>query len=136
MKWPYILAIALYCGVIFYLSSQSDLPTPPVPWFDWPGADKLEHLLVFGGLAAVFAFGLHRSNDVLRPAFALGLPIAFTTLYGLTDEIHQLFVPHRTFDLFDLLADAIGATIATGAVSLLAARFGGLRPSQRQPGTR
>ena len=32
-----------------------------------------------------------------------------SSLYGLSDEVHQYFVPYRTFSLFDLLADMIGS---------------------------
>ncbi len=31
------------------------------------------------------------------------------SLYGVSDEVHQLFVPRRQFDVRDLAADAVGA---------------------------
>lgn len=34
-----------------------------------------------------------------------------SVIYGLTDEYHQSFVPRRTPDLRDLLADAVGALL-------------------------
>jgi VanZ family protein len=37
-----------------------------------------------------------------------------TALYGLSDEIHQYFVPERSADPFDWMADAVGG--ALGAV--------------------
>ena len=40
------------------------------------------------------------------------LGIALTVAYGLTDEIHQMFVPGRVADWRDLVADAIGGAIA------------------------
>ena len=42
-------------------------------------------------------------------------PIAFAAIYGVTDEIHQAFVPTRSADPWDLLADAAGATMVVGA---------------------
>jgi len=33
-------------------------------------------------------------------------------LYGVTDEIHQFFVPHRTFSVVDLAADFAGVAVA------------------------
>jgi VanZ family protein len=42
------------------------------------------------------------------------IAIALTTAYGATDEIHQLFVPGRSAEIYDLFADAIGGGI--GAV--------------------
>ena len=35
-------------------------------------------------------------------------------LFGLTDEIHQSYVPSRTADGWDLLADALGAAMGVG----------------------
>jgi VanZ family protein len=81
------------------------------------------HFALFGGLAGLVALGLVRSNGPALPRRALILwPVAFATLYGLTDEIHQLFVPQRTFDLLDLLADAAGATIFSGGFAAWTAR--------------
>ncbi|HEV8713412.1 MAG TPA: VanZ family protein, partial [Candidatus Binatia bacterium] len=43
--------------------------------------------------------------------------VAFTGLYGLSDEWHQVYVPGRCADLYDALADAYGGTL--GGVALL-----------------
>jgi VanZ family protein len=48
------------------------------------------------------------------------LAASLATLYGVTDEIHQHFVPPRQAEAFDLLADAAGASAA--AVVCVAAR--------------
>ena len=45
--------------------------------------------------------------------------IALATLYGVTDEFHQSFVPNRMTDPKDLLVDFLGAT----AGALAAMRF-------------
>jgi VanZ family protein len=42
--------------------------------------------------------------------------ILIAILYGVTDEIHQRFVPPRQMDPMDLGADALGATLAAGAL--------------------
>jgi VanZ family protein len=42
---------------------------------------------------------------------ALLAAFCFTVLYGVTDEIHQLWVPGRSSDLLDALADATGALL-------------------------
>ena len=36
-------------------------------------------------------------------------------LYGVSDEVHQMFVPGRTAALDDVVADTIGAVVGTGA---------------------
>jgi len=40
------------------------------------------------------------------------LTIALCVLYGITDEIHQHYIPGRTPDLIDIRNDMIGAMIA------------------------
>lgn len=125
LKWPYAAAIAVYCAGIFILSSQSEPPTPAAGWWDWPGADKVAHMALFGLLSGLVATGLWRSNHRLPGRLVFLIAVLFAVLYGFTDEIHQWFVPHRTFEWLDLLADAIGATIVTGGVNLYVAKFGG-----------
>lgn len=36
------------------------------------------------------------------------LAVIITLLYGISDEIHQSFVPNRTYDIHDIVADGIG----------------------------
>ena len=40
------------------------------------------------------------------------LAIGITSLYGISDEFHQFFTPHRSVDIFDWLADTAGAVTA------------------------
>jgi VanZ family protein len=113
--------VLLYMGVIFYLSSLSDAPLPPGL------TDKPSHSLGY------FGFGV-----VVARAFAGGIPrrfgwrtavaaIVFAIAYGASDELHQMFVPGRSADVNDLLADTIGASLgafacwAWGIISLPAA---------------
>ena len=102
-------AIAL-CAVIFW---QSCFATPDVlP--GWPFQDKLIHGGVYGLLAALWvrAFNtLHGFHGRRRLLLITGITLA--TLYGLSDEWHQSFVPARTADAFDLLADFCGSIIGS-----------------------
>lgn len=47
------------------------------------------------------------------------ISIIFCFIYSLTDEIHQVFVPGRTFQLFDLFMDAIGYILGTFFLAIL-----------------
>ncbi|MEZ0313237.1 MAG: VanZ family protein [Myxococcota bacterium] len=98
----------LWASLIFLLSSQPRLPDLPLT-FD--GVDKAAHALFFGILCAwvVFGFG-HRG----RPALVAG--IVATSLYGGFDEVHQMFVPGRSPDILDWVADTAGAALAATAI--------------------
>lgn len=100
--------VVLYMAAIFYVSS---LPQPPMP----PGPDKPWHTLAYFGFALVTvrasAGGLPRRID----ARTAGLAIVLAVTYAVTDEIHQWFVPGRSADVRDLIADAIGVLAGTAA---------------------
>jgi len=132
MKFRYIGATALYCSMIFWMSAQSSPPTGDWGLFSFPGSDKIAHAILYAGLATVVSFGLWRSNETIRPALQFWIPIIFSIFYGLSDEIHQLYVANRTFDLMDLLADAIGATIVQVALCKVVWP-GGQKMQQRSP---
>ena len=104
----FILAVAIYCGVIFFLSSQEDLPTDDL-LSRVPGADKAAHAVLYGGLAALLSFGLRQSNEFVPFPIQFFGPIVFAALYGVSDEIHQRYVPTRMLDPLDVVADIAGA---------------------------
>ena len=96
---------------IFWLSSIS---RPP----DLPGgvSDKAAHGLLYCGLGALLVRA--RAGGWRRPV-TLGIAagaIVVATLYGISDEIHQYFVPPRQVEVRDVLADALGASVAAGAL--------------------
>ncbi|MFO7975425.1 MAG: VanZ family protein [Candidatus Hydrogenedentota bacterium] len=110
MKLPYIIATALYCAGIFWISSQPrPLGVELPPAF---GIDKLLHFGVYAGLAGLVSVGLQRSESRLSKPWRFWFPILFAALYGLSDEVHQIFVPRRTFAIGDLAANTAGAFAA------------------------
>lgn len=99
---------AIYAIAIFALSS---IPNPPAP----PGAltDKHLHALVYAGLALLVLRALAWGDaSRVTSVRALGAA-AIASAYGVTDELHQWFVPGRVVDALDLLANAAGALGAT-----------------------
>ncbi len=127
MKTPYAVAVLLYCAGIFALSSQPRIDTPSM--LDIPGLDKFMHALEFGGLAALVSVGLRRSHPLMSPDRLFWIPWLFASLYGLSDEVHQLFVPMRTFDWVDWLADCGGAGLASGFLHRYGEVFSARKPA-------
>ena len=97
------------------LSSQSNLPAP----YEFPESDKVVHVLVYAPLGVLMVYALSRSTQSANLIF-FGACLAF--LYGLTDEVHQYFVPGRTASGLDLMADGTGAMIGSFIYTKL--RFG------------
>ncbi len=109
MKWPYTLAVIAYCALIFWLSSQ---PISVPPALDIPHLDKAVHVMIYGVLAALVSVGMYRSGKNYTFRVQFYVPWAFATFYGITDEIHQLYVPGRHFEWLDIAANMTGAYLA------------------------
>lgn len=96
-------------AVLFALSSRP-LPESVSQVPDWTthGAGyAILSVLVCRALAG----GL-RHAATLRAAL---LAVAISTLYGVTDEVHQAFVPGRNADPWDLVKDLGGALVGAAA---------------------
>ncbi|MBI5608897.1 MAG: VanZ family protein [Deltaproteobacteria bacterium] len=77
--------------------------------------DKLVHTAIYALLGALWRVGL-RGHRAGVQAWALA------TAFGGLDELHQGWVPGRSSDPWDLLADATGAALAVACWTLLAKR--------------
>ena len=111
--------VVLQMAVIFAASSIPDLG--PLPGGVSP---SFGHSIGYALLGALLLRALARgrlSGVTWGRALAA---IALATLYGVSDEAHQSFVPGRTPDRFDVLADCVGAALA---VRLCAAAAGARR---------
>ena len=109
----YWLPLFTYCLFIFFLSSS---PNPlPIPHLFL--GDKLLHIAEYSILGFLMARSIFSLNlrYPQRPLFIIA--IILSTLYGLSDEVHQSFTPGRTTSLGDLIADGLGSLI--GAVLYL-----------------
>jgi VanZ family protein len=94
-------------AVIFALSAQPSLPKPPGGM-----SDKQEHALAYAGLSALACRAIAGGPLVgLSPSGALAAAV-IASAYGITDELHQSFVPGRKAEVADWVADAAGAAAA------------------------
>jgi VanZ family protein len=93
-----------YMGIIFSLSSHSWNVLPHIP----KNVDKIIHLIIYVLLAFLLSLSLKRSG-IKRYVFVVAF--LFASIYGITDEIHQSFVPGRYAAVGDVLADSCGALI-------------------------
>ncbi len=109
-----------WAAVLFGLSS---VPGRVYPRVSLTFADKLVHIAVyavFGWLCARALLWTKRARPRWRTLVAA---VALASSYGISDEVHQWFVPGRSADWRDVVADAIGAALGA-ALLLLTARPG------------
>lgn len=90
----------LWMGAIFFFSSltQTDLKQMPEV------SDILTHGAVYSLLGALLYFSFNRYPSVKA--------VLLSSLYGISDEIHQSFVPGRTPEIKDLVVDTIAALMS------------------------
>jgi VanZ family protein len=105
---PLLAATIVYCAFIYWLSSMTGFPVES----PFPNFDKSAHFLLYAGLAAVIATGLLKARHAYSAVILFIVPAGFCLLYGLSDEVHQLFVEGRNFDVGDIIADTLGAAAA------------------------
>ncbi len=118
--WFAKLAVA-WALLIFILSSIPGGAFPASKLFSY---DKLLHAGVYAVLGAFTFLALPRRLSPRASVLVL-VAGAITTFYGFTDEFHQLFVPGRSADLRDVLADCVGGLVGAFAASRVAAIKGG-----------
>ena len=94
-----------------WLRTKSTGPKRPwSPYLAWLMNDKFHHACAYALLAMA-----------LRSATGWSSPIVFAacTLHGGTMEVLQQFTPPRSMDLFDWLADMLGAVVGLVIYRLL-----------------
>ena len=106
----YQLPAVIWALVIFAASS---VPASRLPRFVFRINDKLIHASIF----LILGFFVYRALDlrIRRGSFSWGraaLTVFAVAAYGVLDEIHQIFVPGRTPDVWDAAADAVGGILS------------------------
>lgn len=108
MSWhifkKYWVPVALYAGFIFYVSSL------PEPVQTLQVDLSVLHVPMFFVLSYLFARAVLGTRNIATSR-AIAASIIVTTAYGVLDELHQLYVPGRTFSYFDMGLDLFGASL-------------------------
>ena len=122
-RWMwYWMPVLLYAALIFYLSSlphpEETLPKLLLKTL----SDKFLHLVEYAvlGVCCFRAFRSAAGPAVARRA--LLYTIVAVSLYGISDEIHQAFVPFRESSWLDWVADTIGGAIGAMGANHVATR--------------
>lgn len=110
LRWLGVLA---WAAMIFLASNQQGLAVSDDPGVDRP-LRQVAHIGVYAVLTIMLTWALTGPRiPSLRLAVACGL---LALLYGVTDELHQAFVPTRSGRPEDLVWDGLGALVAVGVI--------------------
>ena len=113
-NWIWILPLSV-AATIVWLSSRPTYPfdiSLPAPF------DKLAHMAAFGVLAAFTDIAWRRTHPGLPVVRRLIMILIGVAIFGASDEIHQYFVPGRSCDIFDWMADSTGGVLGLALTSL------------------
>lgn len=106
--WGPVLA---YMLAVFWGQTSPNVPEPPGGL-----TDKHEHFFFYGVLA-VLALRALANAEWRRITLRMVLDaIAISSLYGVGLEFYQRTVPGRSYEVLDMIADAIGSALAAGLV--------------------
>ncbi len=111
------LPLLLWLGLIFYLSSRSTFPEPPLPLVGGPWLrqhlSKLAHVTEYAILGAL----AYRAARTVRTGRSLWVGVfIFGVVAGALDEFHQSFVPGRSARVTDVLIDSAGTFLALATI--------------------
>ena len=113
----YLLLLIVWVAFTFLLTS---LPNPkievPVPF-----ADKAAHFGFYGVMG--FLCAVWRRESAIPGRRAVLFALAFVAVVGAVDEAHQHWIPGRSMDVFDWLADASGGGMGALFTALLPRRL-------------
>ena len=103
-----------WAAVILVLTS---VPLPGIPVAGSWGLDKVVHLALYAVLGFLVARATAAGDAGARPRAAQQLlAVLGVLLFAALDEWHQGFIPGRSADRLDWLADAVGA-VAGAAIA-------------------
>ncbi len=109
-----LVLVIIYCCIIFALSS---IPGSELQGITTP--DYIMHGLEYAGLGYLLCWWMIETGE--KPVTALLRAVVLASVYGISDEFHQYFVPGRCTSVSDWIADTLGSL--AGAGILLQIRF-------------
>lgn len=113
-KFIFALPLVLASIAIFIASHQEGVP------FDediFIFQDKVLHFCAYFIYGITIQFYLHYFR--LSKTKFIFFTILIGALFGMSDEFHQYFVPNRSTDIFDWLADVFGVMSSLSLLKLI-----------------
>lgn len=102
--------IAAVAWAIFIFAASSVTLTAAEPI---PEGDKIVHIVCYAILAYLILRGWCVDKNRLPNTKEVLIVLMVTILYGISDELHQAFVPGRHPSWYDVVADGVGGIIGT-----------------------
>jgi len=112
LRFTHFIPAIIWFGISLFLFTLPGSSIPKNDLFDKLQVDKWVHITIFFLLCFLFGYPLRKFNSKNL------LPLLFTICllgiaYGIAVEfIQKYWIPNRSFDVWDIMADTIGCIIA------------------------
>ena len=103
------MPLAVWMLLIFVLSS---LHKVPFPFIDKLSMDKIYHIIEYAILGYLILRVMEQGMRMYG-GWMIILCILIGSIYGLSDEIHQILVPGRYFSWWDMTANIAGTALGS-----------------------
>ncbi|MCF8241504.1 MAG: VanZ family protein [Melioribacteraceae bacterium] len=102
--------LAVYWLILLALTSFPSHSLPDITTL----SDKVKHFIAYMGLGFLLGLALHLQTKYkkLGAGFLL-YAVLIASVYGLLDEVHQMFIPYRSAEFLDWLADFGGSILGS-----------------------
>ena len=115
----YLLPVIVYMGLIFVMSSIPNQYLVPERSLGFSVPQGIKHAAEYFVLSVLLFRALVQGKTDIMTTFLL--VVILSTIYGITDEIHQAFVPTRFFSFYDMAFNFFGS-VAIFPVCLIVSR--------------
>lgn len=104
----------LYLLVTLWLFTLPGSALPDNDWFDILQVDKWVHATLFFGLCGLFMYPILSFDKSSYSKIKIFIVISSLAIgYGISIEfIQRYYIPNRSFDVWDIVADTIGSILA------------------------
>ena len=111
-KLRVILPLAFFSFILFiiYLADTADYNFAFRTIGHIPYGDKIMHGLLYGVMALLLNYGLGFKTKKIF-SFSMQIGAIIVLIFAGVEEITQYWLPSRTCDIFDFIADMIGVTV-------------------------
>ena len=108
---------AIIFAVVIFIVSNGPMPDLPKLGIQWE--DKILHFIAYAFLGFSTILFIKANFQKLNKKQIIIWSIIITSIYGLSDEIHQYYVPGRYSEFLDWFADFLGACFSAGIFMFL-----------------
>ncbi|MBO9729120.1 MAG: VanZ family protein [Chitinophaga sp.] len=119
----YYIPAILWILLILYLCTLPGKDIPTSSFLDKIHFDKFVHFGLFGGIVLLLSLAIYWPKKFIS-ATILVLLVIIAAAYGLAIEyIQKYWVTGRSFDMYDVVADTLGAIAGVWAFHIVRRRF-------------